>query len=184
MLSGEGERVSVVAQDNSGGHRRSHNVTVYDLAPDVGTLESDLHNLLAGGIPVVVLTPSARSDLAEIALSRGVAGIVEMSVSRDGLLQALEQAAAGGSTTPVAYRRQRRDATQAAAHLSNREVSVLELVSRGMSNQDIASQLYVSINTVKTYIRSAYRKIGVTRRAQAVLWAVHHDLGPPTTATS
>jgi DNA-binding CsgD family transcriptional regulator len=53
-----------------------------------------------------------------------------------------------------------------------------------MSNQDIASQLYVSINTVKTYIRSAYRKIGVTRRAQAVLWAVHHDLGPPTTATS
>ncbi len=92
--------------------------------------------------------------------------------------QALERAATG-STPAVDYRRRRRDAAQSAAHLSNREVSVLELVSRGMTNQDIAAQLYVSINTVKTYIRSAYRKIGVTRRAQAVLWAVHHDLGPP-----
>ena len=93
--------------------------------------------------------------------------------------QAVERAAGGDPSTPEDRQRRRRDADQAVGRLSNREVSVLELVSRGLSNQDIAAELYVSINTVKTYIRSAYRKIGVTRRAQAVLWAVHHDLGPP-----
>ena len=57
-------------------------------------------------------------------------------------------------------------------------MSVLELVGAGLTNRDIAERLYLSINSVKTYIRTAYRKIGVSRRAEAVLWAVHHDLGP------
>ncbi len=60
--------------------------------------------------------------------------------------------------------------------LTDRELSILELIGSGMRNQDIARQLFLSVNTVKTYIRSAYRKVGVTRRAEAVRWAVRHEL--------
>ena len=49
--------------------------------------------------------------------------------------------------------------------------------SRGLSNQQIADQVFVSINSIKTYIRSAYRKIGVHSRTQAVAWCLQHDLG-------
>ena len=40
----------------------------------------------------------------------------------------------------------------------------------------------VSVNSVKSYIRSAYRKIGVVRRTQAVLWTLSHDLSQPNGA--
>lgn len=61
---------------------------------------------------------------------------------------------------------------EAVAVLSVREREVLLLVASGCSNQEIAASLYVSPNTVKTYLRTAYRKVGVSRRSQAVLWTV------------
>ena len=54
--------------------------------------------------------------------------------------------------------------------LSEREAEMLTFIVRGLTNEDIAARAYLSINTVKTYIRSAYRKIGVTSRSQAVAW--------------
>jgi DNA-binding CsgD family transcriptional regulator len=56
--------------------------------------------------------------------------------------------------------------------LSVREAGILELVAQGLTNAEIAERLYLSINTVKTYIRTAYRKMGVDRRSQAVGWAM------------
>jgi DNA-binding CsgD family transcriptional regulator len=47
-----------------------------------------------------------------------------------------------------------------------------------LSNQEISDRTRLSINSVKTYIRSAYRKIGVPNRAKAILWGVAHDLLP------
>ncbi len=58
--------------------------------------------------------------------------------------------------------------------LSRREAQVLRLIGEGLSNQDIAAAIFVTVNTVKSYIRTAYRKIGVTSRAQAVRWALVH----------
>ncbi len=63
--------------------------------------------------------------------------------------------------------------------LSSREAEVLALISVGLSNAEIAERLFLSINSVKTYIRAAYRKIGVVRRSQAVVWAIHHGLADP-----
>ena len=63
------------------------------------------------------------------------------------------------------------------AALTPRELEVLRLIARGLSNQEIADQVFVSINSVKTYIRSAYRKIGVRSRTQAVAWCLQNDLG-------
>lgn len=63
------------------------------------------------------------------------------------------------------------------AGLSAREAEILTLITAGHTNEEIAGALYLSINTIKTYIRTAYPKIGVTRRSQAVAWGIRHGLG-------
>jgi len=60
--------------------------------------------------------------------------------------------------------------------LTPRELDVIQLVTNGRSNHEIGAELYLGVNTIKTYIRTAYRKIGVTTRVQAVLWGVHQGL--------
>jgi DNA-binding NarL/FixJ family response regulator len=62
--------------------------------------------------------------------------------------------------------------------ISDREAEILALITQGRSNAEIARITYLSPNTVKTYIRSVYRKIGVTSRTQAVLWGVRHGFSP------
>jgi DNA-binding NarL/FixJ family response regulator len=54
--------------------------------------------------------------------------------------------------------------------LSQRESEMLSFITRGLTNEEIARRAYLSVNTVKTYIRTAYRKIGVSSRSQAVAW--------------
>ncbi|CUR54651.1 Regulatory protein, LuxR (fragment) [metagenome] len=49
---------------------------------------------------------------------------------------------------------------------------MLALVTKGYKNQQIAEELYLSINSIKSYIRSTYRKLGVDSRSQAVAWAI------------
>jgi two-component system, NarL family, response regulator LiaR len=65
--------------------------------------------------------------------------------------------------------------------LSARESEVIALIAQGLSNQEIAERAYVSINSIKTFIRSAYRKLGIERRTQAVLWATEHGFLPTAT---
>lgn len=62
------------------------------------------------------------------------------------------------------------------ADLSPREVDVMRLVTNCYSNQEISETLYLSLNSVKTYIRGAYRKIGAPTRSHAVVWGVQHGL--------
>lgn len=67
--------------------------------------------------------------------------------------------------------------------LPPREAEIIALITQGLSNQEIASRAFLSINSVKTCIRSAYRKIGVERRSHAVLWGVHNGFQPDTLRT-
>jgi len=62
--------------------------------------------------------------------------------------------------------------------LSDRESEILALITQGKSNADVAALTYLSPNTVKSYIRSVYAKIGVSTRTQAVLWGVDHGFTP------
>lgn len=48
-----------------------------------------------------------------------------------------------------------------------------------MTNEQISRDLHLSINTVKTYIRTAYQKIGVNSRSQAILWAIRNEVTHP-----
>ena len=63
-----------------------------------------------------------------------------------------------------------------ASRLTRRETEVLSYIAAGLSNVDIAAELFLSVNSVKSHIRSAYRKIGVNRRVEAVRWAIKHGL--------
>jgi LuxR family maltose regulon positive regulatory protein len=88
---------------------------------------------------------------------------------------------AGGWLTPGAPGRGERPAPGlppsplVAVELSGRERDVLERLSRMMSTEEIAADLYVSVNTVKTHLKSVYRKLAVNRRSDAVHRA--RDLG-------
>ena len=62
--------------------------------------------------------------------------------------------------------------------LSDREAEILSLITQGKSNAEIAKLTFLSPNTIKTYIRATYHKIGVSSRTQAVLWGVEHGLRP------
>lgn len=64
----------------------------------------------------------------------------------------------------------------AASGLSPRELQVIAAIALGRSNQQISDELFLGVNTVKTYIRTAYRKLGVRSRTQAVIWAFEHGL--------
>ena len=60
------------------------------------------------------------------------------------------------------------------AGLTRRESEILGLIVLGRSNLEVAEETFLSINSVKKYIRSAYRRIGVSMRRQAVVWGIQH----------
>jgi DNA-binding NarL/FixJ family response regulator len=76
----------------------------------------------------------------------------------------------------------REPARPPALGLTPRETHVVALIAAGAPNKQIARQLGLSMNTVKSHIRTAYRSMGVTSRTQAVLWAVDHGITAPWVA--
>jgi LuxR family maltose regulon positive regulatory protein len=64
--------------------------------------------------------------------------------------------------------------------LSEREIDVLQLVAEGLTNQEIASRLYLSLNTIKVHTRNIYSKLGVNNRTQAAARAKDLKILPPT----
>ena len=69
----------------------------------------------------------------------------------------------------------RRSATQPAG-LTEREVDILRMLSRGLSRREMAQQLVISEHTVRHHLEHIYGKVGVGTRVAAVLFAVEHDL--------
>ena len=68
--------------------------------------------------------------------------------------------------------------------LTDREAEILALITQGKSNAEVAALTFLSPNTVKSYIRTIYRKINAGSRTQAVLWGVKHGFSPITTAST
>ena len=149
-------------------------VVLYDVLGLHRSDGEDLAEILdRESVVVVAVSRDLRPDLRARALARGAHGWVSMSARSDELIDAVEAAAWGeplpGSDDPLG-----RD-----MGLTDREVEVLSLVTQGLSNNEIAVRLFLSINSVKSYIRSAYAKIGVRSRTQAVAWCMQHGFAPP-----
>lgn len=63
-----------------------------------------------------------------------------------------------------------------ALELTAREIDVLKLLAQGLSNAEIADQLFISHNTVKTHLKSIFSKLGVEHRVQAAVIALQQGL--------
>jgi DNA-binding NarL/FixJ family response regulator len=113
-----------------------------------------------------------RAEAVGAALAAGAAGFLSKSLSSSSLVDALHRVAAGD--TVVRGRGVTPSAEVAESQLTRRETQVLGLIASGMSNSEIARATGLSINSVKTYIRGAYQKIGARTRSQALLWALEN----------
>ena len=119
----------------------------------------------------------APDEFLEDAWRIGVSGVVLKS--RDGaeLVDAIERVVSGervGLDTVSEAREQ-----QSPSELSMREREVLALVALGMTNREVAHELYLSVDTVKTYVKRLYSKMGVKNRTQAALRAASYDVSTP-----
>lgn len=134
---------------------------------------------------VVAMARDLRPDLAARALAKGVDGCISLAADVDDIIDAIRTAAAGEGPGGDAASGSATDGDPgyavlgAEAGLTVRETEILRLLTLGLSNQEIADQCFLSINSVKSYIRSAYRRIDVTSRSQAVVWCLQHGFEPP-----
>ncbi|WP_341928216.1 response regulator transcription factor [Nocardioides psychrotolerans] len=148
--------------------RYGMDVVIYDVIGLAAGDSSELERLVTSSKGVVALGRDLRPDLGTRAIARGAAVCISMSATVEELIaavQAVHHGRAAYASPATAWLGQD-------AGLSVREADVIGLIAQGHSNKEIAERLYLSINSVKTYIRTGYRKLGLTRRSQAVAWAM------------
>jgi DNA-binding NarL/FixJ family response regulator len=132
---------------------------------------------------LVVYSWNLQESLSASTMQRGVSGYLSKSLTASELTAALQKVARGEtviSPDPVGGRPAviGGDWPGREEGITAREAEVLALITQGMSNADIATRTSLSINSIKSYIRSCYRKIGVSSRSQAVLWGATHGFLP------
>ncbi|CAN5473950.1 response regulator transcription factor [soil metagenome] len=181
VLKPYADRVAVVELDASLPVLRDVDVLLYDTFGQVQGDSVDVRGLGGGpGSRVVVFSWNVEPDLVRRALAAGAAGYVSKGIAADDLVASLERVAAGETITPEGTEPGDRFGSWPGneAGLSPREAEVLALICQGLTNQDIAECAFIGANTIKTHIRSLYRKIDVTSRSQAVGWGLTHGFGP------
>ncbi len=103
-----------------------------------------------------------------------VDAVIPKSLHGEELVETMERVAAGD---PVDV--DLRSDEHPTPVLSEREREVLALIARGLSNPEIAAELYLSVDTIKTHVRTMFRKLGVCNRTQAALAARDFNLDDP-----
>lgn len=122
---------------------------------------------------LVLTTYDADADIVR-AIEAGATGYLLKDTPREELFRAIRAVAAGDSVLAptVATRVMSRMRTPAEEKLSAREIEVLELVAKGVSNKEIGKLLSISVATVKTHLIHIYGKLGVDDRTAAVTTAL------------
>ncbi|MEV5410675.1 response regulator transcription factor [Thermopolyspora sp. NPDC052614] len=141
---------------------------------------------------VLVLTTFDLDEYIVEALRAGASGFLLKDVPPDDLVQAIRVVAAGDAIVAPSVTRRLLDKFAArlpSAHrrptpprldrLTERELEVLRLIARGMSNAEIAAELVVSETTVKTHVGNVLTKLGLRDRVQAVVLAYETGLVTP-----
>jgi NarL family two-component system response regulator LiaR len=138
----------------------------------------DSHELAGRGVTVIAFDWTCDPAYGDPAMTPGVSAHLSQCLTGVELVEAVEEVCDRRASGHVVQ--QRGEASRSGdwpgveQGLTRREAEIVGLIARGLSNQEIADAAYLSINSVKTHIRTAYRKLGVTRRAQAVGWGFRH----------
>jgi two-component system, NarL family, response regulator LiaR len=137
------------------------------------------------GVEVVALTSVLEDTAVTGAIKAGAIGYLLKTTEADELCEAIKAAASGQvRLAPEAAARLIREvrtpeSPEALAEpLTERETEVLKLIARGKANKQIAKELFVAMSTVKTHVINLYRKLGVSSRTQAALYAARVGLVP------
>jgi two-component system, NarL family, response regulator LiaR len=170
MLASHPATIEILRAETAAGVTGQVDVVVYDVLGLLDRGPEELRGLIDLSKGVIALGRDLRPDLAARAIRHGAVTTVSIGATADVLVAAI-QAVYRGETD---FMDAEPEWLAQAEGLSEREAQVLGLIARGLTNQAIADELFLSVNSVKTYIRSGYRKIGVARRSQAVGWAMNH----------
>jgi DNA-binding NarL/FixJ family response regulator len=141
-------------------------------------------------VRVVVLTTFEQDDYIFGALSAGASGFLLKRTKPEDLITAIHTVAAGEallspSVTSRVIERMAHEPAPAAerderlTQLTSRELEVLELIARGLSNAEIADELTIEASTVKTHVKNVLSKLDVRDRLQAVIFAYESGLARP-----
>ncbi len=187
------EDIQVVAEAGDGeeaiwlANARHLDVIVMDIAmPKLNGLEATRRIKAANSkVAVLVLTAYDDDEYVFAFLEAGAAGYLLKDVSTNDLIKAIRAVHAGESVLHPAVTRKvidyfaRRTVKRCAdeqkglqEHLTKRELEVLKLAAKGMTNREIASQLSISARTVQVHLSNVFGKLGVGSRTEAVLYAV------------
>lgn len=127
---------------------------------------------------VAVYTLSWDTELVRAALGSGASGVLSKTLPADQLASELARLADGQTVVNPGPGRQLRSSDRTwpgrDRNLTERESEVLALVASGLSNAETGRLLHLGVNTVKTHLRNAYRKVGVKNRAQAAAYVLQH----------
>ena len=181
LLAPYAARVTLVPPREDGAPATGVDLTLHDPLAEA----QDVADVGPLAIPhdgrLVIYTWNPRPDLVELAMECGASGCVAKSLPASTLVAALEGIHRGEEVVECGALRRVDQTAHPEVELTPREAEIIALITRGFDNFGVAREASLSINSVKTYIRTAYRKMGVTSRSQAVLWGVRHGYLRSTT---
>lgn len=118
--------------------------------------------------PVVVLGPEPDAEIFSRIVRAGAGAMLPTQVSEDQIVEAIRSVAAGLMVFGSNFIPQRPEESETLEALTPRESEVLQLLSEGLGNKEIASRLHISEHTIKFHIRSILGKLGASSRTEAV----------------
>lgn len=177
MLHTYRDRILLVSSTQQRGGSTA-DLTLFDADAESVPLGDVVADMKAG--PVVLYTSATSSEMIDAALMLGCYGCLDKALSSVELVHALEDivvsSSLGGGDSPVHIDSVDEPWPGHSEGLSQRAGEILVLIARGLTNHEIADFYFLSVNTVKYYIRAAYRKIDVDTRSQAVRWACERGI--------
>ncbi|GAA0970738.1 Spore germination protein GerE [Nocardioides aquaticus] len=148
------------------------------------TRRSAVETVMAGAYAVVAVAEGFRADLPVLLRGTGVAACLSPDVTAPDLVATVEAAGTGDlASTDVAdgqgtgALRFCRGTDRGLGLFSSREHEVVAHIVGGRSNAEIAGAMFLSSSAVKSCIRSAYRKMGVSTRPEAIVWLLREGIG-------
>lgn len=180
MLEPFADRVDVVDVETGSAPATDVDVVLFDTFAQGEAHASDLLELLEqrGEWAVAVYTWNFEPALVAAARERGASGYLSKGLPAHRLVECIERIVQGDFVLDSSGSRQlghpQRIYPGESAGLTEREAEVIALIAQGLDNRQISRLLFLSEAGTKTRIRSAYRKLEVTSRSQAVRWALTH----------